>query len=203
MGLRSRLFEVPWVYDSFQNAIYRAGQRNRFVVDLINPLPGLRFLDVGCGTADILKHLPDVDYLGIDSNEDYISVARTRFGQRGSFLVSDIRASDLFARGEFDRILLLGVLHHLSDQDCGDLLSRLTPMLRSDGFLVTLDPAYENNQNPISRLISRTDRGRFVRHHEKYRAILGQYFAVETEAVKSDFLRLPSCAAVFRLAPKS
>ena len=202
MGLRKQLLENPWIYDSFLNFVYRAGQRNKFVSDLISPKPGLRFLDVGCGTADVLRHLPEIEYLGIDSNDHYIKIARARYGDRGDFQIADVRNANFRSRGSFDRILLLGVLHHLSDTDCSELLAHLAPILKPNGYLVTLDPAFKDDQGLISRLVSSTDRGRFVRHHEQYRSLLETTFVVETAVIKDDFLRLPSCTSLFRLTPK-
>jgi len=202
MGLRNQLLENPWIYDRFQNFVYRAGQRNKFVSDLISPKPGLRFLDVGCGTADVLRHLPQIEYLGIDSNNHYIEIARQRYGDRGDFQVADVRDSEFSSRGRFDRILLLGVLHHLSDPECSELLARLALILEPDGYLVTLDPAFQEQQGLISWLVSRSDRGRFVRHHERYRELLQTNFSLETAVIRDDFLRLPSCTSLFRLKPK-
>ena len=200
--MREQLLKNPRVYDSFQNFVFRTGQRNKFVSELISPKPGLRILDVGCGTADVLRHLPEIEYLGIDSNDQYIKIARARYGDKGDFQVADVRNADFRSRGSFDRILLIGVLHHLSDTDCSELLAHLAPILKPNGYLVTLDPAFKNNQDLFSRLVSSTDRGRFVRHHEKYRSLLETTFVVETAAIRDDLLRLPSCISLFRLTPK-
>jgi SAM-dependent methyltransferase len=203
MGIKKRLLEIPFVYDGVLNTVYRPGHRNLFVNDLIGARSGMRILDVGCGTADILKRLPPVDYVGLDENPDYLNVARTRHGNLGTFTTLDVLGKEFSDLGKFDRILLLGVLHHLTDSDCSGLLSALAAGLKPDGFLITLDPAFEDNQHPISWMVSRFDRGRYVRHHLKYHEMISRSFDIEAAHLKRDFLRLPSTTALYRATVRS
>jgi SAM-dependent methyltransferase len=198
MRVKERLLEIPVVYDTVLNTIYRSGHRNLFVSDLIDAKSGMRILDVGCGTADILKRLPPVDYVGLDENSNYLNVARTRNRNLGTFMTLDVLGREFSELGKFDRILLLGVLHHLTDTECSGLLSALVTGLKPGGFLVTLDPAFEDDQHPISRVVSRLDRGRYVRHHLKYREMISRSFEIEATYLKRDFLRVPSTTALFR-----
>jgi SAM-dependent methyltransferase len=198
MGFRRRLLEIPAVYDTVLNAVYQPGKRNLFVSELIEANINMRVLDVGCGTADILKRLPLVEYVGIDSNQDYLDVARSRYGSRGTFKTLDVLGKECSELGKFDRILLLGVLHHLTDSECSELLGSLASALSFDGFLVTLDPALEDNQHPISWMISKLDRGRHVRHHIKYYELISEHFEIRTSHLKHDFLRLPSTTALHK-----
>ena len=117
MGFRKRLLEIPRVYDSVLSTVYRPGFRNLFVNELINASSNMRVLDVGCGTADILNRLPPVDYVGLDANPDYLEVARARYGSLGTFANTDVVGKEFSNLGRFDRILLLGVLHHLADEE--------------------------------------------------------------------------------------
>jgi len=58
--------------------------------------PGDKVIDIGCGSAEVLRYLPDVDYIGIDINPDYIAFARRTYGNKGTFLVGDTQ----FFRGD-------------------------------------------------------------------------------------------------------
>lgn len=198
MGLRKRLLEIPYVYDTFLNLIYRSGHRNLFVNQLIDATSGMRILDIGCGTADILKRFPPVEYIGLDANPDYLDVARARHGGLGEFLTLNVLDREFSRLGTFDRILLLGVLHHLSDSECSGLLNALTTALKPGGYLVTLDPALEENQHPISCAISKLDRGHHVRHHQDFHELISRHFEVQVHHLKRDFLRVPSTTALFR-----
>ncbi len=61
-----------------------------YINEYIRPKKGDKILDFGCGPADILKFLTDVDYVGIDSNERYIQSAKQKYGSKGRFLFRTI-----------------------------------------------------------------------------------------------------------------
>jgi len=53
---------------------------------------GETIVDIGCGSATILKFIPlDAEYLGIDISENYIRAARKRFSARGTFFLGSAR----------------------------------------------------------------------------------------------------------------
>src|SRR5208282_4813159 len=62
---------------------YHAGQH-------IRAKPGDKVIDLGCGPCDYLNYLPAVEYVGIDVEPKYISDAKTRFGNKGTFVCQDI-----------------------------------------------------------------------------------------------------------------
>ena len=84
-GLR-QVLSIPSVYNLFQRFMGAHRGRLELVKNHIRPYSGMRILDIGCGTAEILKYLPDdVEYFGYDVSGKYIAAANTRFGQRGVF----------------------------------------------------------------------------------------------------------------------
>ncbi|RYE84967.1 MAG: class I SAM-dependent methyltransferase, partial [Myxococcales bacterium] len=81
-GLRS-LLSHPIVYDSFQRILGDASARRRFSRDHLRPRPGDVLVDIGCGTAEILRYLPGgVRYYGFDLSPEYIEAARERHDGR-------------------------------------------------------------------------------------------------------------------------
>src|SRR5215217_1780021 len=80
----------------------------------LRPQEGARILDIGCGTAKILNHLPRVEYIGFDPNPAYIEWARNTFGNRGTFHAGRFTAESIGLVGQVDVALVLAVLHHLS-----------------------------------------------------------------------------------------
>ena len=162
-----------------------------YVTQQINAATGDRVLDIGCGTASILEKLPTVFYIGIDSNHKYIDQAKKNFGQLGDFRC--ISVDDLFldTSEKFDRILLLGVLHHLTDLQIRSLMVKIKDLLSSRGRLITLDGVFVRHQNPIARLLLKLDRGRYVRYQSEYISLLSSALTVEQSHVKTDFLRIP------------
>jgi len=153
----------------------------------------MRVLDVGCGTADLLAHLPPgVSYSGYDLNEEYIRSASDRFGSRGRFLVGSApEVPAELADQAFDRVLVIALLHHLSDEAVARLLAALLGVLAPGGFLVTVDPTLTDGQSWVARSIIGMDRGRMVRRPEGYRALLSAAFPVVSGEVFHDLLRIP------------
>src|SRR4051812_32007526 len=92
MGLTSKLsgvLSLPWAYRSFTRAI--GGNVWRVYLDeYVRPCPKERVLDIGCGPADILSFLPEVNYTGVDISPEYIESAKAKFGAKGRFLCGDV-----------------------------------------------------------------------------------------------------------------
>jgi SAM-dependent methyltransferase len=169
------------------------GDRNRdiFAREHIRAQRGQRVLDVGCGPATILAHLPEVDYVGFDANPDYVAAASARFGARARFYCQRVSAESLGNHREFDIVLALGILHHLDDAEAGHLFALAHAALRPGGRLVTLDGCYAAGQSPIARALLAGDRGRHVRDEGGYRAIAARAFGQVRAVVRHDLLRIP------------
>jgi cyclopropane fatty-acyl-phospholipid synthase-like methyltransferase len=198
MGLRARLLQVPLVYELLTYGLTKPDTYQWLVDDVMGLAPGMKVLDVGCGTAGVLKLLPPVDYVGIDHNSEYISKARNTFGNRGKFIARDVNDPAFKDLGVFDRVLLLGVLHHLNDDQCVQLMHSLSGCLASGGRLITFDNTLAKGQHPIARVFSKLDRGRFSRSPDGYRSIVESTFEIEQEVIRHDLMRVPYSHAVFR-----
>ena len=57
--------------------------RRSLIQNHVRAKPGDKVIDIGCGSAEVLRYLPDVDYIGIDINPDYIAFARRTYGSKG------------------------------------------------------------------------------------------------------------------------
>jgi len=202
MGLRTWLMEIPIVYDLFQDGLSRSGTRTWLSNQVICASDGMRILDVGCGTAPILSLLPNVEYVGIDHNPKYIAKARVTHGDRGEFRSVDVNDAQFRTLGQFDRVLLLGVLHHLNDDECIKLFSALRQALGEGGHLVTFDNALVSGQHPIARALAKLDRGQHSRTPQQYRSLIETSFVVESEIIRHDLLRVPYSHIAFRVLAK-
>ena len=127
-GLRSVL-SLASVYRFAQRAIGAEAFRETLAAEVLQVSDGDRILDIGCGTADIVEHLPDVDYLGFDSSERYVEAARQRFGDRGRFVTAvPSEVDDVF--GDRTLVTAIGVLHHLDDDTAHEALELAETALR-------------------------------------------------------------------------
>ncbi|MAR12693.1 MAG: hypothetical protein CL681_22360, partial [Blastopirellula sp.] len=164
-----RLLDLSSIYNAVQKILGESKAREKFVTQYVKPNSGDRILDIGCGTARILEHLPlDIDYVGFDQNVNYISEAKRRYGSRGKFYLAEIDDSSLGVEGKFDIVLANGVMHHLEDSDLESFTRLARLALKPDGRLITIDGVYVDEQNPIARYLISIDRGKYVRDAKGY-----------------------------------
>lgn len=191
-GIRSVLSH-PRTYDAVQSLLGANTLREILVRDYIAPLPHAAVLEVGCGTGALLEFLPkDTIYTGIDTSHRYISFARRKFDNRGSFLLgtfgSDAKATP---DTQFDLVLSVGVLHHLDDDAATHLVEVAAQSLKPSGCLITVDPAWPRTHRPAVSWIMRRDRGQNIRYVEQYGEILSARFGDVVTRSLSNILRIP------------
>jgi SAM-dependent methyltransferase len=150
--------------------------RKSFVADFVKPFPGMKVLDIGCGPADILAYLPNVDYWGFDISDDYINQARKRFGKLGQFQRKQLQLADLDSLPLFDVVLAIGLIHHLDDAVALGVMQLALKALRPGGRLLTIDPCLDPSQNPVARFLINNDRGQNVRDKAGYDALARMVF---------------------------
>lgn len=161
------------------------------VHEYIKPQNGQSFLDVGCGPAGILDLLPEISYVGIDQNENYINYATNKYGSKGTFICAGVDKLNYYGLKTFDRIIILGVMHHLDDAQLTELMISLKDRLNIGGVLITFDVAFEDNQNLIAKFLAKNDRGKFVRSKEQYLKFIEMSFKVQQADLRHDLLRVP------------
>jgi SAM-dependent methyltransferase len=175
-GVRA-ILSHPLIYSKFQSLMGAHKSRQNFVAHYVKPFSGMSILDVGCGPADILAYLPDVDYFGYDISEAYIAQAKIRFGQRGRFNCKQLKFEDLSVLPKFDVVLALGLLHHLDDSVAIGIMQIAYKALKSGGRLLTIDPCLDPSQNLFSRFLVCNDRGQNVRDKGGYEALATNVFS--------------------------
>jgi SAM-dependent methyltransferase len=203
MGFRERVMGIPWVYESFGTGIGKPESGVWFANEIIRAAPKARVLDVGCGPADVVSRLGDVSYLGIDHNPKYIETARARFGSRAEFHCWDVTDMRLTALGKFDIVLMLGVLHHLTDGEIHTMLQHASTTLKPTGRLITFDCAVDRGQHPIARILARLDRGRYARTTDRYRELISEHFTPVEVVVRHDLLRVPYTHTIITAIPNT
>lgn len=174
-GVRS-IFSMPLIYTLFQRVMGAYSIRVSFVEEFVRPVSGCKVLDIGCGPADILAHLPGVDYLGFDISDAYIARANKRFGRRGKFSCKALTLSDVEKMPRVDIVLALGLLHHLDDESAISVFQLASKALKPGGRLLSLDPCFGVKQNYISHFLVGIDRGQNVRTKEGYESLACEVF---------------------------
>ena len=111
-------------------------------------------IDIGCGPAQLLQSLPDVEYLGLDIDPGYIAFARRTYGDKGTFVVGDTRSLQGDSRfKDADIVIAITVLHHLDDKDAAHCIRFAYDALKVSGRFICLDPCWIPNQGVFSKCI--------------------------------------------------
>ncbi len=112
----------------------------------IYPLPGSRFLDVACGTGEMILRLaqefPSVEFVGTDFSEDMLAIARQKTAhlKNVKIIIANVRSLP-FPDKIFDTILCSDAFHHFSSPE--ESLKEIARVVKDNGFLFLVDPAYD------------------------------------------------------------
>ncbi|MFD1599473.1 class I SAM-dependent methyltransferase [Halobellus rarus] len=134
--------ESDWDSDAYDGSHAFVYEYGADVLDLLDPGPGERVLDLGCGTGHLTERIADAgaDVVGIDQSAEMVETARETYPER-DFRRADARDFDveeLFDPEEpFDAVFSNAVLHWIDDQDA--VLDSVADALRPGGrFVVEL-----------------------------------------------------------------
>lgn len=117
------------VFDKETAAIYRSWQKSRqgiaissamdsFISRLLEPRPGDRILDIGCGFGDTLQFLRSRHAIatGLDPSPHMLAIAAGKIGKNCTLIKGT--AEDLpFEDNEFDSAMLVNTLEFLDDPE--------------------------------------------------------------------------------------
>lgn len=183
-----RAITFPLFYKGLMYALGADRWHHRYT-EILNAKSGDKMLDVGCGPANVLAYLPDVQYTGIDINARHIAFAKQRYNRFTNFIVGDITKTNI--SGQFDLINVSGVLHHLDDEGACGLLCHLRGLLKPNGRLIAVDPVWLPRQRAIARLLKAMDSGQNIRSAEQYIALFADSGLKLETRTYHDMMRIP------------
>lgn len=194
LSLKS-ILGIPTIYSLAMKMIAKDFNKV-FFTPYVNAKQNDTILDIGCGPADILDVLPEsVNYYGFDLSEAYIKKAQEKYINRNAILkaeaISDANIPDNL-KNNCDIVIAVGVLHHLNDEEVSKLYSLAFIALKQGGRLITIDPCFINNQNPIAKYTASKDRGQYVRHIDRYKELAIKYLTGSIKfTVTNNLLKIP------------
>ena len=186
----SPILEIPCAYQMWNHFVGADWARKQLVKRYICPGKNDKLLDIGCGPGSMVPYLPEVEYVGFDSNSEYIAQAQKRF-PRIRVLCSRVNDESLLAFERFDIAIAIGVVHHLEDFEASQLFRLAHQALKEGGRLITLDGVWVADQSSVAKFLLKRDRGRFVRNKQEYMALASQSFSRVNATVRHDMLRIP------------
>jgi SAM-dependent methyltransferase len=192
-----RWLKVPFLYNVFQGAVGGNALRRRIIQNHVRAKAGDKVIDIGCGSAQALQCLPNVEYLGLDIDADYIAFAKRTHGSKGTFVVGDTRS--LWGDPRFkdaDIVIAIAVLHHLDDEDAAHCIRFAYDTLKPGGRFISHDPCWIPNQGVLSKYIMSHDRGRNIRTDQQYRQLAAQVFRNVDAWVDTKPMRIPYVTVV-------
>jgi cyclopropane fatty-acyl-phospholipid synthase-like methyltransferase len=181
---------IPAAYNLWWKVVGGPAWAKVLVGQYIQPRVGARILEIGCGPGTIAGYLPDSEYVGLDVSSKYIEMARKRF-PRAQFVCQRVSQFSLAKQQGFDAVLALGIVHHLDDQEAGQLFQIAYDALKSGGKLVTFDGVWTHDQSAAARWLLARDRGEYIRNEREYVKIASEVFANVKASVRHDLLRIP------------
>ena len=163
---------APLPTDSWDPAQYERFERERSapffdLLDLVEPCPGGRVVDLGCGTGELTRSLHErtgaSTTLGIDSSPAMLEKSASHAGEGLTFELGDI--AEWAPSEPFDVVFSNAALHWVDDHAA--LFARLTSALAPGGQLAVQVPA--NHDHPSHLVAER------VAGEEPFREALGGY----------------------------
>jgi len=171
----SRIHLGASAYAALQSWVHRGHHDTvRVIIDLLGAQPGDTVIEVGCGTGSLARQFiaGGFDYWGVDPDADRIEAARQIGG--GRFLVGTAHAlasADVPARRH---VFIHGVLHHIDDDGCRQILDFLQSFAGEGRFVVS-EPVRPDHWwlNPAGALLARLDEGRHMRRADDWVRLFG------------------------------
>ena len=148
-------------YDPIQRLMGGDGAK-RQLIEQAQLKPGLRVLDVGCGTGDllclILELHPGVEAIGLDPDPKALARARRKLERAELEARLDQGFSDELphADGSLDRVFSSFMFHHLGPDEKAKTLAEIRRVLAPAGRLHLLDfggPGHGHSHGLIARLL--------------------------------------------------
>jgi hypothetical protein len=91
-----------------------------------------------------------------------------------------------------DLVLMMGLLHHLPDEECVSLLRLAKSAMKKGGKLLAMDGCYRDGQPRIARCFLDWDRGEYIRAPESYVRIAQSVFDEVTPCLRDDLFFIPT-----------
>ena len=148
------------VYDLAVGLLTREQLWRTELLEIIDPKPGDRILDVGCGTGSLVAQLsciePEAEIVALDPDPDVLEIARRKAEKSGA----NVRWENGFLDrkmaqkiGHFSKVVSSLVLHQTAVDEKRSILSAMHSVLAQEGQLYIAD--YGLQRTRLMRMLFR------------------------------------------------
>jgi ubiquinone/menaquinone biosynthesis C-methylase UbiE len=138
---------LAWAYEPIAMRVCRAAAWRPAVVAAVDPRPGMRILDLGCGPGTLCRLLaracPEATVVGVEPDPVMLARARRAAADATGLCFVRADATALPATAPLDRVFDVGVstlmFHHLAPDDKRAALGEAVRLLAPGGRLVVAD----------------------------------------------------------------
>ena len=148
---------MTWNAANYDNRFSFVARGGESLIDLLDPSPGERVLDLGCGTGELTAKIAErgATVVGLDSDANMVERARARF-PHVEFVHTD---GHEFSLGQFDGVFSNAVLHWLMRPRA--VTASVRAALRDGGRFVAEQGGAGNAAQTLAALdAARVDNGR-------------------------------------------
>jgi SAM-dependent methyltransferase len=162
--IAARDLERVWGWSTAAGRV-RADRRAQFLITAARLGPGVRCLELGCGTGEFTQRLAAsrCTLTAVDISEASVARCRERLGDLAEVVVGNIETGEGLEGREFDAVVGVSVLHHVDVAAC---LRVITPLGRPGGRFAFTEPNRANPQVWAERRFEPIRRARHVLPHE-------------------------------------
>ena len=137
----------------------------------------IRMLDICCGDSFVLDYINEYidDYLGVDSNEEYLKKCRQHW-KKFNFINLDLNEEkniEYFIKFKPNFIFINGAIHHL-DNATVKSINYFIKNNFSECYFLSVDPVKYNNAL-LNKIMIMLDRGKFIRSKFEYAELMNSF----------------------------
>lgn len=147
------------IYDPLLKLAMRQGFYMDRLIEHAQLTPGMRVLDVGCGTATLIikvkQKVPDTQVTGLDGDPEILAIAAKKAAESGLDINFDrgMAYSLPYPDGSFERVFSSMMMHHLSNENKRRMLDEVCRVLVEGGEFHLVD--FGVPSNGYTRLIGK------------------------------------------------
>ena len=187
----TKILELPFFYNLQQLITGAEKAKYNLIQEYVAPFENAKILDIGCGTGIALEYMKvKIEYVGFDINQEYIDFANKKYYGAGRFYCSDVNNFHQI-EDNFDIVMAIGILHHLSDSESEKLIYMANNALKKGGYFVMAEPVWTDNQSFLERFLMKQDRGTNIRNEIGYTKLLEKFFSLTESYVRTGIINIP------------